>query len=85
MRYTIEFTNSARRELETLPSQVRQRIAAKIDALGDNPFPPDVKNLKGEPAHFRVRVGDYRIIYRVHGDVLVIVIVRVAHRREAYR
>jgi mRNA interferase RelE/StbE len=85
MRYTIEITSSAHRELRALPSKMRERIAAKIEALGHNPFPPDVKKLKGEPAHFRVRVGDYRVIYRVHGDVLVIVIVRVAHRREAYR
>lgn len=85
MRYKLEFTASALRELRSLDAQIQVRIAAKATALCDDPFPPGVKKLQGLPGHFRVRVGDYRIIYRIDGQRVVIVIVRIGHRREIYR
>lgn len=85
MRYSLEFTTSALREFKSLDHPVQERIAAKATALCDSPFPPGVKKLQAQPDHYRVRVGDYRIIYRVDGRRVVIVIVRVGHRRDVYR
>ena len=85
MAYIIEFTTSALRELRSLPRDIQRRIQPKIDGLAENPLPAGVKKLTGEPAHFRIRVGKYRVIYRIEGHRLVVVIVRIAHRRDVYR
>ncbi|HEX8816011.1 MAG TPA: type II toxin-antitoxin system RelE/ParE family toxin [Terriglobales bacterium] len=85
MRYRLEFTTSALREMRALDRQFQRRIADKINALCDEPLPPGSKKLQGQPDHFRIRVGDYRVIYRLDGSRVVVVIVRVGHRREAYR
>jgi mRNA interferase RelE/StbE len=85
MRYGLEFTSSALRELHALDSQIQARVLPKIVGLQSNPFPSGSKKLQGMPGHFRIRAGDYRIVYRINGDRLVIVIVRVGHRREIYR
>jgi len=85
MRYTLEFTTSALREFRALERQVQRRITEKITALRDDPFPPGSKKLEGTPAHIRIRVGDYRIIYRVDGSRVAVVIVCIGHRREVYR
>jgi len=83
--YAIEYTASARRDLRSLDRQIQQRVADKIEDLAENPFPPSVKKFQGEANHWRIRVGDYRIVYRIDSQRVVVVIVRVAHRREAYR
>lgn len=85
MRYQLEFTASALRELRNLDAQMQARITARVTGLCDDPFPSGVKKLQGLPGHFRIRVGDYRIIYRIDGQQVVIVIVRIGHRREIYR
>ena len=85
MRYALEFTTSALREFRALDAQLQRRLTAKITQLCEDPFPSGVKKLQGEPDHFRIRVGDYRIIYRVDGRRVVIVIVQIGHRREVYR
>jgi len=85
MRYSLEFTASASREFRSLDRQVQRRITEKVDALCDNPFPSGSKKLKGEVEHFRIRVGDYRVVYRIDGKRVVVVIVRIGHRKEVYR
>ncbi len=85
MRYKLEFTESARRELRALDGQMRRRISTKLTELCEQPLPSGVKKLHGLQDHFRVRVGDYRVIYRVDGNRLVVVIVRIGHRRDIYR
>jgi mRNA interferase RelE/StbE len=85
MRYAIEFTASALRELRALDRQIQRRISAKIEALRDDPFPPGVQKFQGEADHWRIRVGDYRVIYRIEKQRVVVVIVRIGHRREVYR
>jgi len=85
MRYTVEFTASALREFKTLDRAVQHRIAPRIDELAKNPIPPGAKKLRGEPSHYRIRVGDYRIIYRIEGSRVAIVVVKIGHRREVYR
>ncbi|HWL88900.1 MAG TPA: type II toxin-antitoxin system RelE/ParE family toxin [Polyangiaceae bacterium] len=84
MGYSIDFTPSAAKELAKLPKAERRRIATKIDALANEPRPPGVEKLAGEDA-WRVRVGDYRIVYEVQDRVLVILVLAVGHRREIYK
>ena len=84
MRYSIEFVPSARRALARLPLQMRKRIQVAIDDLADNPFPPGVKKLQGEDG-YRIRVGDYRVIYEVEQGRLTVLVIRIGHRREVYR
>jgi mRNA interferase RelE/StbE len=83
--YTIEFATSALREFKALDRAVQRRIATHIDELAGNPFPPGSKKLKGSPDHYRIRVGDYRVIYRVEGKRLTILVLKIGHRREVYR
>jgi len=85
MRYRVEYTSSALRELGSLAGHLQQRIEERVLALAENPYPPGTKKLTGLSDHYRLRVGDYRVIYRVHTEILTVVIVRVRHRREAYR
>ncbi len=85
MRYVLEFTTSAIREFRDLDKQLQRRITERVTALCEEPFPPGSKKLKAQPDHFRIRVGDYRVIYRIDGKRVVIVIVRIGHRREGYR
>jgi mRNA interferase RelE/StbE len=85
MRYTVEFTASAAREFRALDRQMQRRISAKASELAEDPFSAGVRKFQGEGDHWRIRVGDYRVIYRVEKRRVVIVIVRIGHRREVYR
>jgi mRNA interferase RelE/StbE len=84
-RYRIEVTPAARRALESLPKKVLRQIDRRILALAEDPYPPGSKKLRGAEGLHRVRVGDYRILYIVEADRLLIVIVAVGHRRDVYR
>ena len=84
MTYRVEFTTAAAREIHKLPRRVRDRLLDAIEDLGDEPRPHGAKKLVGEKSAWRIRVGDYRVIYDVLDDVLTVTIVRAAHRREAY-
>jgi mRNA interferase RelE/StbE len=83
--YIVEFRPSARCDLRVLPREILLRIGRKIDSLADNPRPPGVEKLSGSEVSYRVRVGDYRILYEIRDEVLLVIIVKVRHRREAYR
>ena len=85
MTHRVELTSSARRDLKKLPRDVLRRVDAHILALAQDPYPPGAQKLKGSEGFFRVRVGDYRIIYRVEHSRLIILVIRVRHRREVYR
>jgi mRNA interferase RelE/StbE len=85
MGYAIQFKPAALRQLEKLPRPVQKRIGAKIEALRDDPFPAGSKKLSGLPDTWRVRVGDYRIVYQVQRGILLILVLAVGHRREVYR
>jgi mRNA interferase RelE/StbE len=82
-RYRIEVRPAALRALRQLPPNVRPRVQGAIALLATEPRPPSARALRGRPG-YRVRVGDYRMIYAVHDDVLVIVVVTLGHRREVY-
>ncbi|MGA0197841.1 MAG: type II toxin-antitoxin system RelE family toxin [Prochlorotrichaceae cyanobacterium] len=84
-RYQIELLKTARKELLKLPSDVQKRIATKIDGLALDPYPPEAKKLKDGGNRFRIRVGDYRIIYRIESDRCIVLIIKVGHRRNIYK
>lgn len=82
--YRIEIRRSAETQLSKLPKKAAARIAEAIDDLAQEPRPHGCKKLKGG-AGYRVRVGSYRIIYTIEDDRLVVCVVNVAHRKDAYR
>jgi mRNA interferase RelE/StbE len=84
--YRIEFRPAARRDLKDLPRDVLDRVSRKISALAENPRPSGVEKLSGsEEDFYRIRVGDYRVLYRIEDKVLLIIIIKARHRREVYR
>ena len=83
--YTIEFVRSARRELERLPSQAVARVIRRVRSLGENPRPRGSRKLVGEEITYRVRVGDYRVVYEVDDAEETVLVTRVRHRRDAYK
>lgn len=84
-RYRIEFAPAADRDFRALAEDVRRRLRPRIDALAENPRPHGVETLEGEKSLHRIRVGDYRIIYQIRDDVLMVLVVRLGHRRDVYR
>ena len=82
-KYRIELRPAAVKALRKIDSQDRGRIQGAIALLGEDPRPPGAKALQGRDG-LRVRVGNYRIIYSVHDDVLLIVVVTLGHRKEIY-
>jgi len=83
--YRIEWKRSALRELKRLDRQTIPRIVEAIESLGEQPFPPRARKLQGSGHTYRIRVGDYRVIYDVFEAGLLIQVVRVRHRKNAYR
>jgi len=83
--YAITFARSARRELESLEAVVVERVFARIEGLAHNPRPRDCLKLRGRGGLWRLRVGDYRVVYGIDDDKLLVDIVAVRHRRDAYR
>lgn len=83
--YQIELTNGATKQLNKLPSNIKERIDIKILDLAIEPRPNGVKKIKGDENSYRIRVGDYRIIYEIYDDILLITVVRVGHRSKIYK
>ena len=84
-RYRIEFSHRAAKAYRVLPEDMRRRIEPKIDALAENPRPHGERKIEGQETAFRLRVGDYRIVYEVHDRALIVMVMIVGHRREVYR
>ena len=84
--YKVFIKPSAAKELEAVdPKKDRQRIVARIRSLAEDPRPPGCEKLVGEDDRYRLRVGRYRISYSVGDGELVVVVVRVGHRKDVYR
>jgi mRNA interferase RelE/StbE len=83
--YTVSLKPAAARQLEGLPRDIQERIFAKLTALGANPRLPGIEKLRGSEDLFRVRVGDYRIVYQIQEDRHVVLVVKIGHRRDVYR
>jgi mRNA interferase RelE/StbE len=85
MGYAVEFAPSAEREFRKLARNVQVRLRPRIDSLADTPRPPGAKKLAGARDLWRIRVGDYRIVYQVRDEILLVLVLGAAHRREVYR
>lgn len=83
--YSIEFLNSAASEFEKLDAKTQKRIGSRIDALSTNPRPDGCTKLKGSTNTYRIRVGDYRVLYDVEDKRIVVTVIKVGHRRDVYR
>lgn len=83
-RYRIEVRPAAARTLRKLDPDIQRRIQGAITLLAHDPRPPAARPLRGRPA-YRVRVGDYRVIYTIEDDVLLVVVVALGHRRDVYQ
>ncbi|TXD32083.1 type II toxin-antitoxin system RelE/ParE family toxin [Lujinxingia vulgaris] len=84
MAYDIEFSTAAARSLRKLDPHIQRRLVPAIEALADDPRPHGVKKLKGHEDLWRIRVGDYRIIYEIEDAKLIIYVLHVANRKNAY-
>ncbi len=82
--YKIVFARSARKELENLPKSIVQRIIPKIEDLAKSPRPSGCRKIKGAFDLWRIRVGDYRIVYSVSDTTRTVDVIRIRHRRNAY-
>ena len=83
MSYRIEFTPAARKTFASLSKKERERLDSRILALRDNPRPFGSKKLAGKEL-YRIRAGNYRVIYQIRDEVLVVLVVKIGHRREVY-
>ena len=83
-RYRIEIKKSAIKELESIPSRDLSRIMERIESLVDDPRPEESQKLSGEDK-YRIRQGNYPILYAIEDDLLIVYVVKVAHRKDVYR
>lgn len=84
-RYAVEFERSAKKELDRLDGKIRVRVLRKVAALEEDSRPPGATQLVGADDLWRIRVGDYRVVYGIEDDRLVVIVVRVAGRGKVYR
>ena len=85
MRYAVQLVPAAVRQLRKLPPDARRRIQAVIELLAETPRPPGAKKLTGSNGDWRVRTGDYRIIYEIQDAQLVVLVLAMGHRRDIYQ
>jgi mRNA interferase RelE/StbE len=83
-RYEVELSEVAKRDLSKLESQAQDRLRLAFRVLSRNPRPPKSVKLKGRSG-YRIRVGDYRVIYEIFDDKVIILVTRIGHRREIYK
>ena len=85
MSYRVEVAPAALRQLRKLDPVARRRVQAAVELLADHPRPAGATRLVGGEGAWRVRTGDYRIVYKIHDDVLLVLVIAVGHRRDVYR
>jgi len=85
VNYTVEYGRAAAQQLERLDRQVQERIRDAVAALGANPRPVGVRKLSGPEELYRIREGDWRIVYQIRDRALRVLVVRIGHRRDVYR
>ena len=85
MEYSIEFRPSVLKSLKKFPKRDLVRIKKKVEELGSDLPDPKTTKMKGNNSFHKVRSGDYRIIYEIHNDRLVILVVKIGHRKDVYR
>lgn len=85
MRYEVRFDGRVRKVLDRLPGDAHARIVRKLESLQEEPRPLGVEKLSGADDLYRARMGDYRIVYAIRDQQLVVIVIRIGHRREVYR
>lgn len=85
MSYQVELSKRAERQLRKLDPDIQSLIGVAIDTLAIDPRPAGVKKLKGDENVYRIRVRDYRIVYEIQDDDLIVLVVKFGHRRDIYR
>ncbi len=84
MIYKVTLVPSAARELRKFDPPTRRRLQAAVELLANNPRPPSATQLVGGSGEWRVRTGDYRIVYEIRDDELLILVLRLGHRKDVY-
>ena len=85
MRYSVEFRPAVLKSMKRLPKKELLRIKKKIDDFAENLPDPATTKMKGNNTFHKIRAGDYRIVYEIHEDWLVILVVKVGHRKDVYK
>lgn len=83
--YRIEFTRSAEKDIRRIEKSRIPAIYREIEGLSADPRPRGVKKLAGADRTYRIRIGDYRVVYEIEDDVLLVLVIRIAHRKDAYK
>lgn len=83
--YTIIYKKSSEKELLSLPREYALKIRKAINDLSDNPYPLGSKKLAGNTGAYRIRIGNYRVIYLIESGKATILVIKIAHRKEAYK
>lgn len=84
--YTIKFDRKVKKDFKSIPAQDIKRIKSAIKDLGNNPRPDGCTKLKGDKRdYYRIRVGNYRVVYYIEDDILLVLVVRVSHRQDVYQ
>lgn len=86
-RYLVKFTSSARKEFEKISGPIQDKVVDAIEVISINPFSEliRIKKLKGAASLYRIRVGEYRVVYEVKKDLLIIIVIKIGHRKDVYR
>jgi mRNA interferase RelE/StbE len=85
MAFRIEWKKSTQKDLRKLPANVAERIVEAVENLSDNPFPQGIEKLSGSQHAYRIRIGDYRVIFEVVRESKLVEVQRVRHRKDVYR
>ena len=85
MIYEIIITKSIQKQLDSLPNNIQERVYEKIAQLAEEPRPDGVVKLKGYDNEYRIRIGDYRLVYEIRDEQLIVLLVQCKHRHDVYK
>ncbi|MEI3650062.1 MAG: type II toxin-antitoxin system RelE/ParE family toxin [Dolichospermum lemmermannii FEM_B0920] len=85
MTYEIIITKTIQKQLDNLPNNIQERVYGKIAQLAEEPRPDGVVKLKGYDNEYRIRIGDYRLVYEIRDEQLIVLLVQCKHRRDVYK
>lgn len=85
--YSVQFVRSAQKEFERLPAKLRVKVTEALSLLSQHPYSEllNAKKLKGANQLYRIRLGDYRVVYEIRDEVLVVVVIKIGHRSDVYK
>ncbi|HAX79409.1 MAG TPA: type II toxin-antitoxin system mRNA interferase toxin, RelE/StbE family [Cyanobacteria bacterium UBA11372] len=85
MTYTVIIPKIVQKQIDSLPEDIYERVIEKLQQLAEDPCPSGVVKLKGTDNEYRIRIGDYRVLYEINDEELIILLLQCKHRRDAYR